>query len=246
VVEPDGSVRRSHVTEHTMDIPQPGWAEQDADKVWWVDVVAICHALLDGHPYTGENVGGVAVSTIGPCMLPLDAKGNPLRPAILYGVDTRASAEIEELNRTLGEDTIFELRNMALSSQAVGPKILWLKNHEPHIWEQVDHITTASSYLIYKLSGEKVIDRHMANHFIPLMDKHGMEWSDRFAGQVVSPDKLPRLGWSDERAGEINAAGSAATGLRVGTPIAVGTVDALSEAISVGATQPGDLIDHVW
>ena len=66
VVELDGSVRRSHVTEHTMDIPQPGWAEQDADKVWWVDVVAICHALLDGHPYTGENVGGVAVSTIGP------------------------------------------------------------------------------------------------------------------------------------------------------------------------------------
>ena len=100
--------------------------------------MTICHALLDGHPYTGEDVGGVAVSAIGPCMLPLDAKGNPLRPAILYGVDTRASAEIEELNRTLGEDTIFELSNMALSSQAVGPKILWLKKHEPHIWEQVD------------------------------------------------------------------------------------------------------------
>ena len=53
LVEPDGTVLRSHVTEHTVDIPQPGWAEQDADKVWWADIIAICHALLDGHPYTG-------------------------------------------------------------------------------------------------------------------------------------------------------------------------------------------------
>src|SRR3990172_7206649 len=95
LVEPDGNVLRSHVTEHTMDIPQPGWAEQDADKVWWADIVTICHALLDGHPYTGEDVGGVAVSAIGPCMLPLDADGEALRPAILYGVDARATAEIE-------------------------------------------------------------------------------------------------------------------------------------------------------
>lgn len=242
LVELDGTVLRSHVTEHTMDIPQPGWAEQDADKVWWADVVAISHALLDGHPYNGEDVGGVAVSAIGPCMLPLDANGIPLRPAILYGVDARTSAEIEELNRTLGKDTIFEFSNMALSSQAVGPKILWLKNHEPHICEQVDYITTASSYLIYKLSGEKVIDRHTASHFIPLMDIQEMEWSNRFASQVVGLDKLPQLGWSDELAGEINASGAAATGLKVGTPIAVGAVDALSEAISVSVTHPGDLM----
>jgi len=242
LVEPDGTVLRTHVVDHEMAIPHPGWAEQDADAVWWGDVVKICHALLDGQPYGGEDVGGVALSAIGPCMLPLDAKGRPLRPGILYGVDTRAAKEIESLTHTLGEDTVYDFSGMVFTSQAVGPKILWMKNNEPELWKKVDHITTASSYLIYRLTGEKAIDRHTASHYMPLMDIHRLEWSNRFAEGLVGADKLPRLGWSDELAGRVNRAGAAETGLRVGTPVAVGAVDALSEGISVGAVQPGDLM----
>lgn len=242
LVEPDGTVLRSHVVEHEMEIPRPGWAEQDADKVWWRDVVLICRALLDGDPYSGEDIGGVALSAIGPCMLPLDARGRPLRPAILYGVDTRAGDEIETLNRDLGEEAIFDFSGMAFTSQAIGPKILWVRNREPELWAEVDHITTASSYLIYRLTGEKVIDRHTASHYMPLMDIRTLEWSDRFSEGLIEIEKLPRLGWSDELAGMINREGSDATGLRVGTPVAVGAVDALSEAISVKVVVPGDLM----
>jgi len=242
LVEPDGTVLRTHVVEHEMDIPHPGWAEQDADAVWWADVVQICRAILDGDPYTGDDVGGVAMSAIGPCMLPLDARGRPLRPGILYGVDTRAGAEIEELARTLGEEAVFDFSGMAFTSQAVGPKILWMRTHEPELWERVDHITTASSYLILRLTGEKVIDRHTASHYMPLMDIRTLEWSNRFAGRVVEVEKLPRLAWSDELAGRVSRAGSEATGLKAGTPVAVGAVDALSEGISVGAVKPGDLM----
>jgi xylulokinase len=242
LVEPDGTVRKSHVVEHEMDIPHPGWAEQDADAVWWGDVVKICHALLDGDPYSGGDVGGVAVSAIGPCMLPLDSRGRPLRPGILYGVDTRAGEEIEYLNRELGESRVYEFSGMALSSQAVGPKMLWMRNHEPDLWQRVAQITTASSYLIYRLTGEKVMDRHTASHYMPLMEMCTLEWSDRFAGGIVSSDKLPRLGWSDELAGQVSRAGAEETGLKAGTPVAVGAVDALSEAISVGAVEPGDLM----
>ena len=242
LVKPDGTVLKSHVVEHVMDIPQPGWAEQDADDVWWADVVSICKVLLDGSPYTGEDVGGVATSAIGPCVLPMDAAGKPLRPGLLYGVDTRASTEIEQLNRKLGEGTIFNFSGMALSSQASGPKILWIKNNEPEVWEKTDHITTASSYLIYRLTGEKVIDRHTAAHYMPLVDINTLDWSDRFEGEIVSLDKLPRMAWSDELAGQVSPLGAAETGLKVGTPVAVGAVDALSEGISVGVVQPGDLM----
>jgi xylulokinase len=131
---------------------------------------------------------------------------------------------------------------MTLSSQAIGPKILWMRRHEPELWKQVDHITTASSYLVYQLTGEKVIDRHTASHSMPLIDIHTLEWSDRFAEEIVGLEKLPRLAWSDEVAGTVHSAGAAATGLIVGTPVAVGAVDALSEAISVGAVHPGDLM----
>lgn len=242
LVQPDGLMLKTHIVEHDMSIPHPGWAEQDADAVWWHDVVTICRAILDGSPYTGEDVVGVALSAIGPCMLPLDSSGKPLRPGILYGVDTRAHREIESLNEKIGREIIFESAGMELSSQAVGPKILWMKNNEPDLWEKVDHITTASSYLIYRLTGEKVIDRHTASHFMPLMDIKTLEWSQSFSDSIVSPDSLPRLGWSDELAGHVHSTGAKETGLKIGTPVAVGAVDALSEGISVGVVNPGDLM----
>ena len=121
LVEANGTVLKTHVVEHKMDIPQQGWAEQDADAVWWADVVSICNALLDGSPYSGEDVSGVALSAIGPCVLPLDKAGKALRPGILYGVDTRASDEIIYLNKKLGEEAIYDFSGMTLSSQAAGP-----------------------------------------------------------------------------------------------------------------------------
>lgn len=237
-----GVVLRSHVVEHSMEIPHPGWAEQDADSVWWADLVSLCHALLDGQPYRGEDVGGVAVSAIGPCMLALDEDDHPLRPGILYGVDARASDEIEQINRRCGEKPIYEFSGMTLSSQAVGPKILWMQNHEPDLWKKVAHITTASSYLILRLTGQRMIDRHTASHFMPLMDIDTLEWSERYSEGIVDIQKLPRPAWSNEVAGEVSASAARETGLKPGTPVAVGAVDALSEAISVGAVKNGDLM----
>lgn len=242
LVQADGVILKTHVVQHSMDIPQAGWAEQDADATWWGDFVIICKTLLDGSPYSGDDVAGVAVSAIGPCMLPLDKAGKPLRKGILYGVDTRASAEIEHLNVGLGEENIFNFSGMALSSQAIGPKILWMKNNEPDLWLQVDHITTASSYLIYKLTGEKVIDRHTASHFMPLVNGETLKWQDKLDSQLFDTNKLPRMGWSDALAGQVNSNGAEQTGLKLGTPVAVGAVDALSEGISVGVVNAGDLM----
>lgn len=242
LVEPDGNILKSEVAEHKMSMPNPGWAEQDAEAVWWNDVVTICKSLLDGSPFTGDDVSAVAVSAIGPCVLPVDKKGNPLRPGILYGVDTRASLEIELLNEKIGTENIYAFSGMELSSQAAAPKILWLKKNEPEVWKEIDHITTASSYIIYKLTGEKVIDRHTASHYMPLIDINTLEWTDKYSENIIDIDKLPKLKWSDELAGEVGLEGASETGLKPGTMVAVGAVDALSEAVSVGAVQPGDLM----
>jgi xylulokinase len=131
---------------------------------------------------------------------------------------------------------------MAFTSQAIGPKILWMKNNEPELWKQVEHITTASSYLVYKLTGEKVIDRHTASHYMPLMDIRKLEWSEELMDDLLEIQKLPQLAWSDELAGSVSHRGSRETGLKIGTPVAVGAVDALSEAISVGVISPGDMM----
>lgn len=241
LVTPDGVVVASHTVPHGMDVPKPGWAEQDADAVWWSDVKTVCRELLSGD-IDGDDVIGVGVSAIGPCLLPLDASGKPLRKGILYGVDTRATEEIGILEERLGKDEVFRFSGMPFTSQAIGPKILWLQRHEPEVWEATQRLTTASSYLVYRLTGEHVMDRHTASHYMPLMDIEKLEWSDRFADEVAPLEMLPRLAWSDERAGSVSDEAAEATGLRSGTPVAVGAVDALSEAISVGVTRPGDLM----
>jgi len=66
--------------------------------------------------------------------LPVDASGMPLRPGILYGIDTRSVKEIEELESLIGRDQVFHNSGSHLSTQAAGPKILWIKNNEPEIF----------------------------------------------------------------------------------------------------------------
>ncbi len=238
----DGRVQRIAVREHVVEMPQPGWAEQDADRVWWADVGAVCRELLDDQPFTGASVVAVGISAIGPCMLPLDEDDRPLRPGILYGVDTRAAAEIAELEEHIGSGRIRTLARMELSSQAVGPKILWYRRNEPENWLRTARITTASSYLVHRLTGEHVIDHHQAAHFIPLYDAVAQRWTGEYSDMLVSPSRLPRLQWSDEIAGTVTSDAAQTTGLVAGTPVVVGGVDAVSEAISVGLDAPGDLM----
>lgn len=242
LVMPDGTIIKSATVPHSMDIPHPGWAEQDADGVWWNDVVQLCRELIDGHTCRAADVASVAVSAIGPCLLPLDGAGRPLRKGILYGVDTRAMREIDELTDRLGAEAVMRHCGMAFTSQAIGPKIRWLQHHEPELWTNTRKLHTASSYLVYRLTGEHVMDRHTASHYMPLIDIGSLEWNDALGSELVGRDMLPRLAWSNEQAGTVAQAAAEATGLRPGTPVAVGAVDALSEAISAGVTRPGDLM----
>lgn len=238
---PDGEVLHQHVVEHDVSFPRPGWVEQDADTVWWADVVATCRSIRDAG-FDTSRIGAVAVSAIGPCMLPVDEQGRPLRPGVLYGIDTRAHDEIEWLNAEFGEEALFDLGGMALTSQAVGPKILWLRRSEPEVYARTHKILTASGYLVFKLTGEYVIDRHTGAHYNPLVDINTLEWDDRFADPIIDLDKLPTLMWSTEIAGHITAQAASETGLPADTPVTAGTVDAAAEAVSVGAIEPGDLM----
>ncbi|MGI8476231.1 MAG: FGGY-family carbohydrate kinase [Thermomicrobiales bacterium] len=237
----DGDVLATHTIEHDLSLPHPGWAEHDADAIWWAEFVAITRALL-GDRFSGDDVGAVGVSAIGPCVLPVDAQGRALRPAIRYGIDTRASPEIAWLNARFGEGPLFELGGMALTSQAAGPKILWIRNNEPDVYARTATFLSGSSYLVLKLTGERVIDRHSASYFNPLIDLRRSRWDDRFAEPVTDLARLPAILGADEIAGSVTAGAAAETGLRAGTPVTAGTIDAAAEAVSVGVIEPGDMM----
>lgn len=87
LVGTDGNVIASATREHQVDRPFPGHVEMDAE-IWWTEFAAIVRELVAS---SDVEVTAVGVSGMGPCALVTDADGVPLRPAILYGVDTRAT-----------------------------------------------------------------------------------------------------------------------------------------------------------
>lgn len=235
----DGEVLLTVTRAHAPSRPQPGWVEMDA-ALWWSEFVEITRELLSEPDVTIDAVG---VSGMGPCVLLTDAAGLPLRPAILYGVDTRATEQIAALTARLGGDEAIMARTgSALSTQAVGPKLAWLAEHEPHTFAQADRLFMPNSWLLWNLTGEYRLDHHSASQCTPLYDSGVETWFEPWARPLVANIELPALCWPGDVGGQVSAAAAAETGLPVGIPVITGTIDAWSEAVSVGAQRVGDLM----
>jgi xylulokinase len=175
-------------------------------------------------------------------MLPVDEAGRPLMNGVLYGVDTRASAQIAALTAAIGADRILATCGNALTSQAVGPKILWLKETRPELYARTAMVLTSTSYVTWKLTGQHVIDHYTASSFAPLYDVEALAWTDALAPGIIPLDRLPRLLWTTDIAGTVTPGAAAETGLAAGTPVTCGTIDAAAEAVSVGVRDPGEMM----
>ncbi|MBY8879075.1 FGGY-family carbohydrate kinase [Actinacidiphila acidipaludis] len=235
-----GAVLRSAVREHAVDRPGPGRFEMEAG-VWWEEFTGLARELTAGLG-PDRAVAAVGISGMGPCVLLTDDGDTPLRPAVLYGVDTRATAQIDRLNDELGADEIVRRCGSALSSQAAGAKIAWVADEEPAVFARARRLYMPSSWLVRQLTGAYVLDHHSASQCTPLYDTNALNWYGPWAGRIAPGLELPPLRWSGEAAGTLTPAAAAATGLPAGIPVTTGTIDAWAEAVSVGAQGPGDLM----
>lgn len=242
LLDESGTILATAQRRHEMRVPGPGRAEHDAEADWWGGFKTLSRTLLAESGIAPESIAAIGCSGIGPCMLPVDAAGHPLRPAVLYGVDTRARQEIDDLHAELGEAAVFARCGNALTTQSVGPKVRWLQRHEPEIFAQTKQIATCSTYLTHRLTGRWVIDHYTAACFTPFYDLRERRWTPEMTEPICPADWLPELAWSSDVIGTISPAAAAETGLAAGTPVVAGTVDAASEALSVGVTGPGDLM----
>jgi xylulokinase len=242
IVDIEGNVLCQASVPHEMSMPQPGWYEQDADRIWWGDFLLLCKKLLSNLQQPKESIKGVAVSTIGPCVLPVDKAGKPLRPGILYGIDTRAEKEIRELEAEFGKEVIFAKTGQDLSSQSCCPKMLWIRKNEPEVWQKTSKILTATGYLVYRLTGRYTLDIYTAIGYAPIFDLEKRTWDTSRAGFITETEKLPELLWSSQVAGELTPKAAELTGLPPGVPVVTGTADAASEALGSGVEKPGDMM----
>jgi xylulokinase len=242
LVHADGYVLASAARPHQLIVPRAGWAEHRVEQDWWGDFIWLCRKLLADSGLDASGVKAVGASAIGPCMLPVGADGAPLMNAVLYGADTRAAREIEDLTAGIGADRILSHSGNALTSQAVGPKILWLKRNRPDIYAKARMFLNSTSFLVHRLTGRFVTDHYSASNVAPLYDIESRTWSDRLTKDITDLELLPEIAWTTEIAGGVTRRAAEETGLAFGTPVIVGTIDAAAEAISVGVLDPGEMM----
>ncbi|MDO4919363.1 FGGY-family carbohydrate kinase [Kocuria sp.] len=251
----EGQILHSATRGHEMLIPRPGWAEFDPQGVWWEEICSLGRELM-AHA-EGTEILGMCVSGMGPCVVLTDDRLEPVRPAILYGIDMRAHREILEQTRRYGEETILADCGTALSSQAVGPKIEWVRNHEPEVFARATRVFGVNSYIAAKLTGAYVQDHHSASQSDPLYsmprgasegdtadgdaDRAG-HWDAARWQDICGPLAQPELVWPHEVVGTVHEAAAEATGIPRGTPVSAGSVDAWVEALSAGVRAPGELM----
>jgi xylulokinase len=242
LVDRSGAVVASAARPHRMLVPQPGWAEHRPEEDWWGDFAAIARELTAAPGVDPREIRAVAASAIGPCMLPVDAAGRALMNGVLYNVDSRSVEEIAELTAEIGEDRLHARCGNGLTAQSVGPKILWLKRNRPEIHAAADRIVTSTTFIVRRLTGRTVMDHYTAATWTPLYDIEARAWAPDLCAGIVDPARLPDLAWSGEIAGTVTAEAAAETGLVPGTPVTTGTIDAASEALSVGVLEAGDMM----
>ena len=240
LTRPDGEVLGTAERSHELSLPRPGWAEHDAEEMWWKGFAEVCAELLE--EADGGSVAAVCISGIGPCFLAADGEGQPLRPAILYGIDTRASEEVEELTKKYGSADITRRCGNPLSAQSVGPKISWLARNEPEVYEKTRYFFMAHTFVAYRLTGAYVLDHASASMCEPLYHTVENRWIQDWCEDVAPGLEMPELRWSADVAGNISKEGAEATGLPEGIPVAVGTTDSFADSLSVGVSNPGDAI----
>ena len=239
LVAADGTIVASATRAHDVVRPHTGWVEMDA-RIWWDEFVSIARELVDAHP--DAEIVAVGVSGMGPCVLLADAHDEPVRPAILYGVDTRSSAQIARMTDELGVDEITRVGGSTLTSQAGGAKIAWIADEDPDAWTKAERFFMPASWLARHLTGAYVLDHQSASQTSPLYDIENESWYAPWWQQYAEPIEPPKLTWAGEIAGEVTAEAAGLTGIPAGTPVITGTIDAWTEAVSVGAHEIGDLM----
>lgn len=237
-----GNVVATAAVGHGVRSPQPGFAEHDPINDWMHDLRLVIASLLEKSGGCAEEIAGVGISTIMAAVTFVDENCEPLRDAILYGIDTRCVEQAEALNEKIGRENLLRDCGTELTVEHFGPKILWVRENEPEIFAKTKHITFASGFLNARLTGNYYMDKYSASAAMPMLNARTLEWIDEYCDLVCPKELLPKIADSTYSIiGHVTEKGAAESGLAVGTPVICGTTDAGAEAVSAGVVNSGDI-----
>jgi D-ribulokinase len=235
-VEPAGNIlatAKAGIPFATGKLP-PGWLEQNP-RDWWRETCHCTRQIAASLP-KDTVIDGLAVDSTSGTILPIDARGRPLHPAILYS-DNRSQAVVAEV-RAKGAGLENRLGYSFGSSFAL-PKIYWFKQERSELFAQAAWFVHAADFINLQLTGEPPVT-DFSNALKTGYDLIDERWPDFIEeGLGIPHSRLPRVVPSGIEIGRISAAAANETGLPVGTRIYSGATDGTAAQIASGAVEPG-------
>jgi xylulokinase len=209
--------------------------ELDVDALW-DDLLGIV-ADLELHR---ARVAGIGVAAqLG--LVVVDERGRPVRPALLWG-DVRAGDEADQLAETLPTH-VTALAGRRITGELPLAKLAWLAAHEPGTLVRAAHALSLKDAIVQRLTGVAVTDETHAS-YSGMFDVAARRWSGELLARAgIDPALLPPTRLGTARAGGLTAAAAGATGLPIGTPVAVGGPDGTLGVVGAGGVRPGVTVD---
>lgn len=229
--------------EYGVDIAHPGWAQQ-SPALWWESLVRVLRWLESYYREAYRSVCAVGYSGQMHGMVLTDAKGQPVRPAVIW-LDQRAGRQLEEIGAVLSEEDMGNVFCNRVSSGFAFPSLLWVREQEPEIFARAAHFLSPKDYIRYKMTeeiGAEVVDASSTTLFATGERDWAWEVIDRFH---LPPQLFPKVHESADIAGTVTAQCEAQTGLPAGIPVIYGSGDQPAQSIGNGVIGPGRIISNI-
>ncbi len=238
IIDEHGSVVASHTTEYPLYTPKPRWSEQNPID-WWKGTCDSITAALRTANLSGEAIGAIGLTGQMHGLVLLDKSDQVLRPAILWN-DQRTGPQCEAITQQVGGlDRLLQLTGNQVLPGFTAPKIVWVRDNEPSVYEHVRHILLPKDYVRFCLTGEFATEVSDASG-MSLLDVANRRWSKEMLNALDIPsDWLPTCTESDQVSGRISESAAKATGLKVGTPVVGGGGDQAAQAVGSGIVTAG-------
>ncbi|MBN2853836.1 MAG: xylulokinase [Clostridia bacterium] len=232
-----GNTVASATYEYEMFQPQNGWAEQNPDD-WWKAVYESINDVITKSGVKKEEIKGVGLSGQMHGAVLIDRNGKVLRNAIIW-CDQRTSQECIEITEKVGKERLISITANPALTGFTASKILWIRNHEPAVYEKTYKILLPKDYIRYKLTGEFASEVSDASG-MQLMDIKNRTWSDEVLEKLdIDKSLLGKLYESCEATGQISSSAASLTGLKEGTIVAGGAGDQAAGALGNGIVRKG-------
>lgn len=237
IMDGSGKVIAVGSSPHTLQTPRPLWSEQDPQE-WWNAVCISIRSAIEKAGIKGESITAIGLTGQMHGLVLLDDAGNVLRPAILWN-DQRTQTQCDEIHRRIGKDRFIQITGNVALTGFTAPKILWVKENEPEIFDRAKHVLLPKDYIRFKLTGEYAMDKADGAGTV-LFDLRKRNWSGEVLTALEIPQSwMPRTFEGTEITGTVTRQAADHTGLGIGIPVAAGGGDQAAGAVGMGAVEAG-------